>query len=311
MLLGRTRSAIILDMESPEGQRRSIEEYLYSNFTEDFQVEHVEKVNSESILGRQYDVWDAHTSDGRWWVITSPTNLYSQDQIRSMDIALSFHIGLMTRMEARHPVRFEEGADRTWVLEVLRRVETASDNLERAKEVEDIQAVGMKLREALLSLVARMRETGVSVLQDATLPEQDGNFKGWAEVYANSIAAGSTLGRLRKLLKSHSDYTWEYLGWLTHARNASHLDGRLALAATNALVELFLFALARAERDREDRCPKCSSYQVEKQMAPPGEGWLLVCATCGWSRPPTPLARPQLDQSRRVKRRCQRTSVCL
>ena len=60
-------------------------------------------LTSEYVLGQQYDVWDAHTSDGRWWVITNPVNLYSQDQIKSMDIALSFHIGLMSRMMASQP----------------------------------------------------------------------------------------------------------------------------------------------------------------------------------------------------------------
>ena len=82
------------------GRSRS---YLRSQSGDDFEIEHVEKLTSEYVLGRQYDVWDAHTSDGRWWVITNPVNLYSQDQIKSMDIALSFHIGLMSRMMASKP----------------------------------------------------------------------------------------------------------------------------------------------------------------------------------------------------------------
>lgn len=284
-------------MESPESQRRAIEEYLRSQSGTEFMVEHVEKVNSESILGRDYDVWDAHTNEGRWWVITPPTNLYSQEQIKSMDIALSFHIGLMARMEARNPVIFEEAEDRTWALEVLRRIETASDNLDKAKEVEDVQAVGMRLRECLLSLVSKMREIGLSLPPSSTLPPQDGNFKEWASVFANTIAPGRSLAHLRKLLKSQSDCTWELLGWLTHARNASHLDGRLALVATNSLVELFLFSLARAEREALERCPACSSYQVEKQMTEPGEGWLLVCSTCGWSRSTNPPGPPPIRAS--------------
>src|SRR6266542_471189 len=74
-------------METPAHQRRQIEDYLRSPSGDDFEIEHVEKLTSEYVLGRQYDVWDAHTSDGRWWVITNPVNLYSQDQIKSMDIA--------------------------------------------------------------------------------------------------------------------------------------------------------------------------------------------------------------------------------
>ena len=82
-------------METPEHERREIEEYLRSQSGPDFEIEHVEKLTSEYVLGHQYDVWDAHTNEGRWWVITNPTNLYSQELIKSMDIALSFHIGLM------------------------------------------------------------------------------------------------------------------------------------------------------------------------------------------------------------------------
>ena len=51
--------------------------------------------------------------------ITPFTNLYSQDHIRSMDIALSFHIGLMSRVMARDSVRFKERGTKTWVLEVM------------------------------------------------------------------------------------------------------------------------------------------------------------------------------------------------
>ena len=110
-------------METPEHERRAIEEYLRSQSGPDFVIEHVEKLTTEYVLGHQYDVWDAHTNEGRWWVITPFTNLYSQDHIRSMDIALSFHIGLMSRVMARDPVHFKEGGTKTWVLEVLRRLE--------------------------------------------------------------------------------------------------------------------------------------------------------------------------------------------
>ena len=145
-------------METPENERRAIEEYLRSQSGPDFVIQHVEKLTSEYVLGRQYDVWDAHTNEGRWWVITPFTNLYSQDHIRSMDIALSFHIGLMSRVMARDSVRFKEGGTKTWVLEVLRRLEVANDNLERAKEVEDVQAIGMRLRETLLTLIDKLHD---------------------------------------------------------------------------------------------------------------------------------------------------------
>jgi hypothetical protein len=49
-------------------------------------------------MGHAHDVWDVHASDGRWWVITNPTNLYSQNQFPSMDLAVTFHMGLTLRI---------------------------------------------------------------------------------------------------------------------------------------------------------------------------------------------------------------------
>jgi hypothetical protein len=79
------KDGMLESMETPEHERREIEEYVRSQSGPDLEIEHMEKLASEYILGTQYDVWDAHTNEGRWWVITNPTNLYSQQQIKSMD----------------------------------------------------------------------------------------------------------------------------------------------------------------------------------------------------------------------------------
>ena len=68
-------------MHSPEHQRRAIVAYFEIESGPDVEVEHAEKVHTESLRGgHKYDIWDVHASDGRWWVITNPTNLYSQEQ---------------------------------------------------------------------------------------------------------------------------------------------------------------------------------------------------------------------------------------
>lgn len=182
-------------METPAHQRRQIEEYLRSQSGDDFEIEHVEKLTSEYVLGQQYDVWDAHTSDGRWWVITNPVNLYSQDQIKSMDIALSFHIGLMSRVMERQPP--PSARQSTWMLEVTRRLDVASESLDRAREVEDFQAVGMRLRETLLTLAARLAGLGYQTVAGVA-DLQQGNFKAWpasAPRWWPRAAAHSTCGR--------------------------------------------------------------------------------------------------------------------
>lgn len=274
---------MLVGMESPEHERRAIESYIKSQSGAKLKVRHVEKLTTEFVLGHQYDVWDAHTNEGRWWVITNPTNLYSQKLIRSMDIALSFHIGLMQRMMARDDRQFNnrDGNGR-WILEVLRRLGVANEALDRAKEVEDIQAVGMRLREALLALIDRLRALDLPMPDEEELPAQLANFKAWSALYADVLAPGSSMDRLRALLKAQAERTWEYVNWLTHARNANHIDGRIACAATSQTIETYLFATTRRRSGSPERCPLCASYQLASELTDDSQ-WLVRCNTCGWS----------------------------
>jgi hypothetical protein len=64
----------------------------------DLTVEFLQKVYVENIISHQHAVWDVRTNVDRWWVITNPTNLYSQDQFPNMDLALTFHVGLCLRV---------------------------------------------------------------------------------------------------------------------------------------------------------------------------------------------------------------------
>jgi hypothetical protein len=75
-------------MRSPEYQKRAIRDYVLSQSPPETTIGHLEKVASQRILGHKHDIWDVHASDGRWWVITDPTNLYSQDQFPGMDETL-------------------------------------------------------------------------------------------------------------------------------------------------------------------------------------------------------------------------------
>jgi hypothetical protein len=74
-----------------------VTEYMQSQ-APDLAVQFVQKVYSENVLQIRHDVWDVHTAVDRWWVITEPMNLYSQDQFPNMDLALTFHLGLCLRI---------------------------------------------------------------------------------------------------------------------------------------------------------------------------------------------------------------------
>lgn len=82
----------LLFAHSPEAARE-IQDYVEWQCRGEEKVLHVEKVASERVLGREHAVWDVHTDKERWWVVTNPTNLYSQTLMPSLDYTLSFHIG--------------------------------------------------------------------------------------------------------------------------------------------------------------------------------------------------------------------------
>src|SRR4051812_3019375 len=87
-------------MESPERERRRVIDYFLGQSPQGTLVSHAEKIAVERVYGIRHDVWAVHASDGRWWVITNPTNLYSADRFPSMDEAFAFHIGVTGRLLA-------------------------------------------------------------------------------------------------------------------------------------------------------------------------------------------------------------------
>lgn len=92
-------------VRSPEHERREVRQYLWTQAPGE-KVTHLEKVTTEVVAGERYDVWDVETDKNRWWVVTPPTNLYLKSAIPSLDICLSFHVGLMARVfEAQRGTR--------------------------------------------------------------------------------------------------------------------------------------------------------------------------------------------------------------
>jgi len=175
-------------------------------------VKHAERVKVEYACGERFDVWDVITDQERWWVITNMTNLYSQEHFPSLDYTLSFHIGLVMRLQSRpcgpdakRPTPFDE---------VLRRHKEAIDHHDRAVEVVDYQTVGMQLRECLISLVTILRER-VSLAPEVQHP-QKANVVAWTEVITSALCSGRSNRILRAYLKTESREVWQLVNWLTH-----------------------------------------------------------------------------------------------
>jgi hypothetical protein len=255
-------------------------------------VIHAEKAASELVGPARHDIWDVHCESSRWWAITNPTNLYSQDDFKSRDVALSFHIGLTLRVSYLHerqvPVK-PEAADLlegTW-----RRWQQAFETYEGGDEAEDFQAVGVRLRECLVSFIGEA--TSDDMVPTGQTAPQASNFKSWIELLANCLAAGESNKNLRSYLKKMSDETWEYLGWLTHAKNAIRMDAEIGLKAVEHLLGTFTAARLRLGQ-QPPRCAECGSYQVVAG----------ACEHCGWDDPTYESPAPTKRRRRKPKSEC-------
>lgn len=275
-------------MESPEHERRSVSEYVELE-AEGETVTHAEKIASEHIMGHEYNVWDVETDENRWWVVTNPTNLYDQNEFKSMDYVLSFHVGLMHRVMAKQSVSARTGdEERERLMLPWRKWEQAAKASEEADEAEQFQAVGMQCREALLAFVkAAAKDAMVPVGQDAP---HTGDFIHWSELIATSVTPGAA--RLRSYLRKTAAATWDLVNWLTHEASARQFDAVIAVDATSHTLDLFGMALVRHERGAPDRCPQCSSYRLIGDYRTEADVYVTLCESCGWeSEPESPEQR--------------------
>jgi hypothetical protein len=249
-------------------------------------VQHAEKIVSERVLGRDYDVWDVHTNLNRWWVITNPTNLYSQTLMPSLDYTLSFHIGLMMRVMAKRGPDGDD-AEQELLLITNRKLVQAGEKFDAADEIEDFQAVGMLCREALTSFVREILDTGA--FDDLEDKPKAGDFVNWSDRMVGHVAAGGSAEHVRGYLKTSSAKAWQLVNWLTHAKNATRADAELALDATQHVVDNLTALALRAISAAPEQCGRCKSHKITVTFRPDhGENgeYVAQCDACGaeWVR---------------------------
>lgn len=268
-----------LDLQN-EHEAKRISEYVEWQCAKDHEkVTYLEKIKTENVLGGTYDYWHVRTDKDRFWVITNPTNLYSQTMFPSLDYTLSFHIGLMARLQSKR-----KGASDEQVGELLaaafRRWEQAAEALDTGTESEDIQAVGMRCRECLLAFVKLAAK--LSIVPVGTEAPKRADFIHWSELIADAVASGARMAEVRGYLKSIARSTWQLVSWPTHASNAVRYDGILSVDATYAVLNAYGAALLRYERPAPDRCSRCKSVRIRIFDDPEfSSGSAVACESCG------------------------------
>ena len=239
----------------------------------------VQAVGSRRILHHTYEMFDVHCKESRWWVITDPMNLYSQEDFASIDMALTYHVGLrlmLSERDRRHLDEEREQGSQAW-----RRFEQAAETTDSASEAEDFQAVGIKCREALIALVhAHQNGDWIGTVES---PPKRSDVKGWGAVFSSKLAKR----RMRAYLGGLFETTWDLAVWLQHNKNATAWDADLLLEATSHLIATFDLMLHRSQQAAPGRCPRCDSYRVttsyERVEQPKlGLSKTPVCGACGW-----------------------------
>ena len=272
-------------MANMERERRQIVDYFLAESPAGTGVQRAEKLTSERIFGRKHDVWDVQGSDGRWWVITNPTNLYNHDDHPSMHTAFALHIGVTARLAARESLKAPVDEEmRNRAAAAWRLYEQAAEALDRSDEAEDFQAVGARCRECLITFTTAIADE--SFVPSGEVAPKKSDFVGWSRCIVGAWTSGARSERPRAYLRNLAEQTWKLVSWLTHEKNATRLDGTLALDATAHTIEMFSLAQTRFELGETDRCPACGSYQLSNDYDVEADLSLRVCDSCDWVGPP-------------------------
>lgn len=115
----------------------------------------------------------------------------------------------------------------------------------------------MRLREYLVSFVAETRSEDLIAAGEVAPKAAD--VKAWTALLADRLAGGAPAASLRSYLKKISAETWDYVNWLTHAKNAIGLDAEIGLKAVEHLIGVFTASRLRYE---VPRCGACGSFGV-------------------------------------------------
>ena len=281
--------------ERDPAAEQDIVNYMHGQ-TRDETVQHVERVKTEYIMSEPYEIWDVTTDKNRWWVITNLTNLYLQKHFPGLDYTLSFHVGLMARLRSRpggadssNPDPFDE---------VFRRQEQAKHRYDRAIEAEDYQAVGMQLRECLISLIGIMRRR--TELPPHIEKAKDANFVGWSGALMDHLCSGERNKTLRQYMKATSEKTWQLVNWLTHDRSANKTTASIAIHGCDTVVGHYAQLLMRGRTERTETCPRCSSRNIRTHFdigIEPDGAYFDTCGACDWTNHPGPPDEGETDEA--------------
>lgn len=261
----------------------------------DLTVTFIQKVYEENIINHIHAVWDVHTNKDRWWVMTNPMNLYSQEQFPNMDYAVTFHVGLCIRIPRSEKQKATDLPVEPFA-GVYKELSDAQDSLLTAKNVADYKAIGVKCRETLLTFVG-VTQTVLPWTSTEEKPQR-ANFKAWVDHICTVILQGQTHEHRRKLFKSMLDSAWTFDNWLTHSASSHIRDAEVAIDVTGMGVQMCMTAIIHHLRGVPDECPVCHSQSLSPERGfhtsnPDVMFERPTCDDCGWAGEPVEITAEQ------------------
>jgi hypothetical protein len=285
-------------LAATEEETGRVTEYMASQ-APDEDVTFLQKMYSESILGHIHDVWDVHTNKERWWVITNPTNLYSQTQFPNMDYAVTFHVGLCIRIPRSEQQKASDLEVEPFA-KCFRLIGEARDALSSAQEVADFQAVGVRCREMLLSFTEAAQKF-IPWTSQGEAPK-NADFKAWVDYICTVVLPRSAHEHRRALFKTLSDSAWKYVNWLTHAKHSTWHDAEAAVSVSENALSMCVTKVLQHMRGVPEQCPACGSFRLTPLQAinPKNveELWERPsCTKCDWMGEPKLISDPLHEPS--------------
>lgn len=142
-----------------------------------------------------------------------------------------------------------------------------------SQEAEDFQAVGVRLRECLVSFAGEIADA--DLVPDGTDAPKGAGVVEWSNLLADRLASGSPNQELRSCVKKLARETWDLVNKLTHDKNAGSYDAEIGTAAVSHFLSTITAARMRWDAGDPARCGRCGSYRVAAG----------TCSRCGWSDP--------------------------
>lgn len=239
-------------------------------------------------LGFNITIWNVKTDhEGSWWVAQGdlPMNLYPQDRpyYFSTDEVFSFHLGTMLRLMDDEASQAEQVIDQIvqnteLFVNIRRKLDLAADKLSQAFETEEIQAIGVMCREALIELIGDIDPNIFEGIQG--LPKKS-DVKSRGEIAINKLLFGPDNAELRKHMKNLLNGAWDYSNTITHSTSRTVYEASICLTMTAAIASSFKNLLDKHHDPISGlKCKVCGSRRLLVAENNETPDLLIICENC-------------------------------